>query len=322
MPARKAMVTGSLPRFGAGARLKPTPTRLPNVLRPREKTERAAYLFLLPYLFFFLVFGLLPVVLGCFVSLTDWEIVGAFKWVGLRNYATWLRDDHLWLATINTLRYTLMGVPSVTILSLVLAIYVNKRMIGSTVSRTIFFAPYVISVTVTALLWSWILETDFGVLNYYLMNIGLPAIHWLTDRNWAMVSLIVTKLWWDTGFSLVIFLAGLQDISPELYEAARIDGANSWRQIRHITLPLLRPVMSLVVMLNLINSMQGFSTMFLMTQGGPAGSTTTVVYEIYEQSFNQYKMGYGAALSLLLFLAILALSLIFLRLFPQSVDVT
>jgi multiple sugar transport system permease protein len=316
------MKTSSDTGSGGGRHLRLSLAGLRGTPQLEERVERVGYLFVIPYMLFFLFFGLLPILLGLLVSFTNWGLVGSFNWVGLQNYTKWLKDEYLRTVLFNTLLYTAMSLPSITILSLALAIYVNKRMVGSTISRIVFFAPYVVSVTVTALLWKWILETDFGVLNYYLMKIGLPAIHWLTDRNWAMVSLVITKLWWDTGFSMIIFLGGLQDISPELYEAARIDGANGWQQISHITLPLLRPVMSLVVILNLINCMQGFSTMFLMTQGGPAGSTTTVVYEIYLQSFTQFKMGYGAALSFLLFLGILILSLVFLRLFPSTVDIS
>lgn len=290
-------------------------------LRLHEKSENTAYLFLLPYLLFFAAFGFLPVFLGFFVSLTDWSVVGDYQWLGLRNYIKWLGDSHLVKVTLNTLRYTVLSVPSVAAASLAMALYVNKKLAGYVFSRIVFFAPYVVAVTVTALLWKWILETDFGVLNYYLMQLGIPAIPWLTTVRWAMVALVITKLWWDAGFSMVIFLAGLQDIPADLYEAARIDGGNSWRVFWHITFPLLRPVTSLVITLNLILCMQTFSTMFLMTEGGPAGSTTTVVYEIYQQSFAQFKMGYGSALSFLLFIAILAMTLLLFRLFPERVDV-
>jgi len=295
-------------------------SRLRDRLRQKEKTEKIAYVFMFPYMLFFVVFGLVPVFVGLFVSVTDWGVVGDFNVVGLRNYAKWLRDDHLWKVFLNTLKYTALSVPTITVASLALAVYVNRGMVGSAFSRTTFFAPYVIAVTVTGLLWKWILETDFGVLNYYLMKLGLPAIRWLTSVDWALVALVITKLWWDSGFSMVIFLGGLQNIDVDLYDAARIDGANSWQLVRYVTLPLLRPVISLVVTLSLITCMQGFSTMFVMTQGGPAGSTTTVVYEIYQQSFEQFKMGYGAALSFLLFVAILIFTLIFFKLFPQTVD--
>ncbi len=292
----------------------------PRWRRSEEKTEKVAYLFILPYLLFFLAFGFLPVVLGFFVSLTDWRIIGDWNWVGLRNYVTWLQDDHLVKVTFNTLYYTGLGVPSVTVGALVMALYVNRKMTGYVFSRVVFFAPYVIAVTVTSLLWKWILETDFGVLNYYLIQIGLDPIPWLTNVRWAMVAMVITKLWWDAGFSMVIFLAGLQDIPAPLYEAARIDGANNWQLFAHITLPLLRPVTSLVITFNLITCMQSFSTMFLMTEGGPAGSTTTVVYAIYQQSFVQFKMGHGAALSFMLFLAILLFTIVLFKVFPEQVD--
>jgi multiple sugar transport system permease protein len=292
----------------------------PKFLHPKERTEKVAYLFMLPYLIFFLAFGLLPVLLGFVVSLTDWRIIGDWNWVGLRNYLNWLRDDHLLKVTYNTLYYTAIGVPAVTAGSLLMALYVNRKLAGYVFSRIVFFAPYVIAVTVTSLLWKWILETDFGVLNYYLMQLGLEPIPWLTNTRWAMIAMVITKLWWDAGFSMVIYLAGLQDIPTSLYEAGRIDGANDWQLFTNITLPLLRPVTSLVITFNLINCMQSFSTMFLMTEGGPAGSTTTLVYAIYQQSFVQFKMGNGAALSFMLFVAILLFSVVLFKLFPEQVD--
>ena len=297
------MTRAATPRAGEeGGRLRLAGQLLWARLRPQEKSEKTAYLFLLPYLLFFIAFGFIPVFLGFFVSLTDWSVVGDFQWLGLRNYIKWLGDDHLAKVTLNTLRYTLLSVPSVAAVSLALALYVNKKLVGYVFSRIAFFAPYVVAVTVTSLLWKWILETDFGVLNYYLMQLGIPAIPWLSTVRWAMVALVITKLWWDAGFSMVIFLAGLQDIPADLYEAARIDGANGLApvQVHHVSTSTGR-FTSLVITLNLIMCMQTFSTMFLMTEGGPAGSTTTVVYEIYQQSFAQFKMGYGSALSFLLF---------------------
>lgn len=281
------------------------------------RIEWSAYLFTLPFLLFFLLFQVLPILTGVFVSFTKWGIVGQPEWIGLENFARILDDPDVPLVYGNTFRYALTVVPLTVLAALALAIYVNQRLLGYGLARTIFFAPTVLSVTVTAFVWIWILETRFGILNLYLSRVGIPNIPWLTNPSWVLVSIAITSIWWSAGFFMVILLAGLQNIPGELYDAAYVDGAAKWQSTWHITLPLLRPALSLVVTLSIIDAMRVFSQMYLMTQGGPAGASLSVIYLIYDRAFTSYQLGYGAALSLLLFAVILVVTIIQLRLFRE-----
>ena len=291
--------------------------RLRTVTYMGQRIEWSAYLFTLPFLIFFLLFQVLPILTGVFVSFTKWGIVGRPEWIGLENFGRILDDPDVPLVYGNTFRYALTVVPLTVLAALALAIYVNQRLPGYGLARTIFFAPTVLSVTVTAFVWIWILETRFGILNLYLSRVGIPNIPWLTNPSWVLVSIAITSIWWSAGFFMVILLAGLQNIPGELYDAAYVDGAAKWQSTWHITLPLLRPALSLVVTLSIIDAMRVFSQMYLMTQGGPAGASLSVIYLIYDRAFTSYQLGYGAALSLLLFAVILVVTLIQLRLFRE-----
>jgi multiple sugar transport system permease protein len=282
-----------------------------------ERIEWSAYLFTLPFLLFFLIFQVLPILSGVFVSFTKWGIVGQPKWIGLDNFARILDDPDVPLVYGNTFRYALTVVPLTVIAALLLALYVNRRLLGYGLARTVFFAPTVLSVTVISFIWIWILETRFGILNIYLAQIGIPNIPWLTNPRWVLVSIALTSIWWSAGFFMVILLAGLQGIPGELYDAAYVDGAAGWQTTWYVTLPLLRPALSLVITISIIDAMRVFSQMFLMTSGGPAGSSLSVIYLIYDRAFTSYQLGYGAALSLLLFVVILVVTIIQLRVFRE-----
>ena len=266
-----------------------------------ERIEWSAFLFTLPFLLFFFVFQVFPILAGIFVSFTKWGIVGQPEWVGLKNFARILDDPDVPLVYGNTFRYAMTVVPLTVLAALSLAIYVNQRFLGYGLARTVFFAPTVLSVTVTSFVWVWILETRFGILNVYLSRIGIPNIPWITNPRWVLVSIAITSIWWSAGFFMVILLAGLPEYFRELYDAAYVDGAARWQTIGYITLPLLRPALSLVVTLSIIDALRVFSQMYLMTQGGPAGASLSVIYLIYDRAFTSYQLGYGAALSLLLF---------------------
>jgi ABC-type sugar transport system permease subunit len=279
-----------------------------------NRIDWSAYLFVLPFFVPFLLFSLLAIIFGIYVSFTQWGIIGSPKWVGLANYLQALQSSDLPRAWLNTLRYGLMTVPSVIILALLLAIFVNLRLPGSTFARTTFFTPYVLSATVVAVVWVWILDTQHGILNHYLTLVGLPQIPWITNPSWALPSVSGVGIWWDTGFIMVILLAALQDIPHELREAAAIDGATPFQVNLHVVLPLLRPVLSLALTLEIINALRVFSLIYLMTDGGPAGATESVVHLIYEAGFVNYQLGLAAAIALLLFLTILIITAIQLRL--------
>jgi multiple sugar transport system permease protein len=280
-----------------------------------ERIEWSAYLFVLPFLSFLLVFNVLPILAGVFVSFTEWGIVGSPEWVGLANFARILQDPDVPLVYRNTFRYAATVVPGTTLMALLMALFVNRRLLASSLARTIFFAPTVLAVTVISFIWIWILDTQFGILNVYLGKLGIPNIPWLTNPHWVMASISLTSIWWNTGFSMVILLAGLQNIPGDLYDAVYVDGATGGQAFWYLTLPLLMHSLSLVVTLALIDALRVFSQMYLMTQGGPAGASLSVIYLIYQKAFGLYQLGYGAALSLMLFAVIMAVTMIQLRIF-------
>ena len=203
--------------------------------RPKGKTEFVGYLFILPYLIAFVLFMLIPTFWGFYISLTSWGGLSAPRFVGLNNYAEALRNDSFWQSVRNTLYYTVLLVPALTVVGLAAAVFVNQKLTGFALSRVFFYSPYVMAVTVTGLLWMWILDKNVGVFNYYLGQL-IPyfqtnKIGWLITTEWAMPSIAFTTIWWLVGFQMVILLAGLQDIPSELYEASKIDGAGAWQRL-------------------------------------------------------------------------------------------
>ncbi len=214
----------------------------------------------------------------------------------------------------NTIRYGLIVVPTTTLVALGFALYVNQRWAGSTVARTVFYAPNVVSVTVIGLVWVWMLDTQFGLVNNYLGMLGISNVPWLTNPGWVLIGIGIASIWWDAGFSMVIFLAGLQDTPAELKEAAQVDGASRFQVLRHIVLPLLRPATSLVVTLLVIGTLRVFSQIYIMTNGGPANASASVIMYIYQIGFRKYELGYAAALSLMLFATILVVTVVEMRL--------
>lgn len=272
-----------------------------------------AYSFLLPFGVLFVAFSLYPFVAGLILSFTDNSpLATETHFVGLENYIKVLFQDRVFLSSLrNTVYYSVLLVPAQAVLGLALALYVNKKLLGHQISRMAFFAPFVLSVSVVGIVWGWMLDTRYGLLNLALGAIGLPSnTPWLSNVNWVMIGIALSSLWWHVGISMVLFLAGLQDIPPELREAAMIDGANSWQILLHVILPLLRPVAILVFTLALIDAMKVFGQPWFMTNGGPAGASTTVVYALY-LNFQSTYMGYASAIGFLLLIIILLVA--FLR---------
>jgi multiple sugar transport system permease protein len=258
----------------------------------------------------FLLFNVGPVLFGVYVGFTEWGIFGAPKWVGLENYREAFRDPWVAVAFKNIFWYALVIVPGVTILGLAFAIFVNQRWPLSAVARTILFTPNVVSATVIGLIWVWVLDTQFGVLNHYLGYLGIGPIKWLTSVQWSLVGVSIASIWWDMGLAFVLFLAALQNVPRDLYEAADIDGASSWSKLRYVTLPHIRPTISMVVTLQIISTMRIFSQVYVMTDGGPAGSSSSVIYYIYKTAVQQQRMGFASAVSILLFVAILVVTML------------
>jgi multiple sugar transport system permease protein len=301
-------------------RVLPKPrTAVPVDTSSHLRANLTPYLFLLPYLAFFVTFRLGPSAFGLAMSFTQWSIVGKKEWVGLDNFERMEIDKRLHAAVENTAFFSGLTVPLLVILGLMLAILLNQPRRGRALGRVAVFTPYVIMSTVVGIVWTWLLEKDFGVVNVYLSQIGLDKVPWLVSQDTAMYGIILTTVWWTVGYNTVLFLAGLQDIPSELYEAARIDGAGSVGLFRHITLPLLAPTTFVVLMLTIINSFQVFDQVYVMTSGGPGTSTLTLVQYVYTVAFQFRKMGYGASIASLLFAILILFALIQTRLYQRGV---
>jgi multiple sugar transport system permease protein len=278
--------------------------------RGRPATEWQGYLFVAFFAVPFLVFNICPILFGAVVGFTEWGIIGTPEWVGLDNFRAAFADEWVRVAFRNVLLYALIIVPGVTVLGLAFALFVNQRWPLSALARTVFFSPYVVSATVIGLIWVWILDTRFGIINQYLGALGIEPIPWLTSTEWSLIGVSIASIWWDLGLAFVLFLAGLQDVPQELYEAAEVDGASRWQRFRHVTLPHIRPVLSMVVTLQLISTTRIFSQVFVMTNGGPNGSSSSVIFYMYTTAVARTAMGYASAIAMLLFAAILALTVV------------
>ncbi|MFC7550349.1 carbohydrate ABC transporter permease [Plantactinospora sp. GCM10030261] len=285
------------------------------------------YLFLAPYLVLFGVFGLLPVVLGVWLSLHQWDFQLPNKpWVGLDNYQELFSSDSLvygdwWQSVRATLIFTVGTVPLLMLIPLGLALLLNRSFPGRTFFRAVYFAPYVLGVAVIGLLWRFLLDANLGLVNAVLGAVGLPdATPWVTATPWAWVSMIGVTVWWTSGFNAVIYLAGLQDIPGELYEAATMDGASTWDKFRHVTLPGLRPVLLFVLITTIIASAGLFGQSYLITQGAPGNETRSVVWYIVEQGIGQNDAGRAAAMSIMLTLMLAVVSVANFRIFRYRGD--
>lgn len=260
--------------------------------------------YLTPFLAVFAVFLVYPIFYGAYVSFTDWDLMTSPKPVGLENYRKLLDNSLFWKSLRNTAFFVGLNVPLAVVIPLGLAILVNEPIKGRTFFRSAFTTPVMISVASVGILWVWFLNPAIGLINYYLESIGLPGQNWLTQSGWSMVAVVVTTVWWTTGWNLILFLAGLQEIPDHLYEAAKIDGAGPWSLFKDITLPGLRHTMLFVTVTTVIGSWRVFGQVFVMTNGGPFDSTRTVVQHLYEEGFRYFRMGDASAVAWLLFIIV------------------
>lgn len=277
--------------------------------RKLRHTGWAAF-FLLPSLLPLLLFTFWPMLQSIWLSLHQWNMISDPTWVGLRNYQKLLTDSNTLRYFGHTLGYVAGYLPLVYIGGLGLAVALNHKMPARGFFRALYFLPVITSWVVVALVWKWILNPANGVVNAILGTLGLPEPGWCTDPQWSLVSVILASAWKDLGFVMIILLAGLQGISPELYEAARVDGASKWEQFRHITLPLLTPSSFVVLVISLINGFQVFDQVYVMTSGGPQGSSQVIVGQIYDLTFRYGRAGEASALSWMLFVVILLITLV------------
>lgn len=291
-----------------------TAARWTSRLTHRRREALWALLLISPFLIGLVFFIAGPGVFAFMISLTDWSIYGAPRWVGASNYTELARDRIFWLSLLNTVYYTAVSVPATLALALGLAVLMNRKLRGIHFFRVVFFAPVTVSVVAVSLLWSWMYSPTYGIFNYILSALHLPAVPWLVNPATAMLSLIIMGVWKGLGFNVIVFLAGLQSIPRDLYEAASVDGARAWKQFVNVTLPMLSPTIFFAVVMGLISSFGVFEQTYIMTQGGPGNSTMTIIYDIFLQGFTYLRMGYASAISFVFLVIVLAITAVQVRL--------
>jgi multiple sugar transport system permease protein len=278
--------------------------------------ERAAWGFVAPALIAIVVFFAVPVVSSLFLSLTDFDIyaladLANLRFVGIENYQRLLTNPLFWQAMKNTVLFAGIGVPLSIAASLGAALLLNARTVKwRPMWRVVFFAPFVTTLVATAVLWNYLLNTRYGIINWALTSLGLPAVDWLGDPATSIPAILLFVVWKSFGYNMLIFLAVLQTVPDELHEAARIDGAGAWSRFRHVTLPAISPTLLLVSIISVAGFFQLFAEPYVMTQGGPAQSTVTVLYFMYEEGFKWWNLGSASAVAFVLFLCIFAVTMV------------
>jgi multiple sugar transport system permease protein len=287
---------------------------LPSPLARRKAMQ--GYLFISPFLIGFVVFTAYPLLASLYLSFTNFNLMSSPQWVGLQNYARAFYDDPLfWGSLWRTAEYALLIVPLGVALSLGAAMLLNQGFPGTSIFRTFFFLPSITPVIASVLIWLWILHPTLGVMNYLLSLVGIHGPAWTQSTVWALPSLVLLGLWGTVGGSrMIVFLAGLQGVPPELHEAAEIDGANAWQRFRNVTLPLISPTIFFNVVISIIGALSVFSVAYIGTQGGPAYATYFYVYHLYTNAFQYNLMGYASALAWIFLVIVLALTVVQFRL--------
>ncbi len=289
-------------------------------LRIPSEANTAAWFFLAPALALIGVFFFLPVAASLLLSVTDFDLYGIAdpgntRFVGFANYSRLLQTPDFWLALRNTFYFAFVGGPVTIGVALGAALLLNSKLVRfKGLFRTIYFTPFVTTLVAVAIVWRYLYHTRYGLFNYFLSGLGIGPIDWLGDPHWAMPAIILMAVWKSFGYNMLIFIAGLQAIPEELYDAAAIDGASSWRRFFSITLPMLAPTLVFVTVITMIGYFQLFAEPYVMTQGGPLRSTTSVVLLMYEEGFRWWRMGYAAAIAFVLFIVILVATLLQFRL--------
>jgi multiple sugar transport system permease protein len=277
-----------------------------------DASGRAAIGLLAPFVILYVLFIIGPAVYGLILSFFDTSLVrsGLSGFAGLANYREALTNSDFWSSLWHTIWFTILTTPPLIVLGFVFALLADRVARGRWFFRLAFFAPFVMPSAVVALIWIWMYTPGLGLIEAGLKWIGVGAPNWLGDPTWAMPSLAITTIWWTLGFNFVLYLAGLQDIPHDLYEAASLDGASPWQQIRSITIPLLGRTTTLVAVLQVIASLKVFDQMYIMTSGGPNFATRSILEDVYDEGFTNFRVGYASALSMLFFIVVLAVSAI------------
>lgn len=281
-------------------------------LAARLRVDLTGWAFLAPFLAAYGLFVLWPMIDGLRISFYNWSLLGTSHFVGLENYSNALKDSLFWTDVGHTLKFTVESTIPLVVLGFIMAMLANQKLPAQWLFRLAFFAPYVLPVSIMYLIWNWLFSADYGLLNSWLSTLGLPTLGWLTDEGVAMTSIVIATIWWTVGFNFVLYLAGLQDIPQELYDAAMIDGAGPWAVLRTITIPLLQRTTTLIVVLQVLASLKLFDQSYLLGNynGGPNGSTQSAIEYIYQTGFVSYRLGYAAAMSYLFFLVILVIAVV------------
>lgn len=277
------------------------------------KQKMAPYLFLLPNLLIFSIFVIFPALFGFYISFTEWNVLTSPEFVGLANYMKIFGDAKFWDTFTRTFIYVIVSVPLTFLLSMGLALILNKKIKARGLFRALFYLPAMLSFIIIGVSWQWLLGDNFGVANYILELVGMQPIRWLTTSFTATLMVILATVWARSGYYMIMFLSGLQGIPETYYEAANIDGANNWQKFRHITLPLLKPTSLIVVVLNTIEVFKMYGLIHSMTTGGPGKATTYIVQDIYTTAFGKGNMGYAATMSMILFATLSILTVIYFR---------
>jgi multiple sugar transport system permease protein len=275
-----------------------------------------AYLFLSPWIIIFAIFTLYSVSFSFYLSFHEWNILEPDKpFVGLDNYIRLFQDERFYQALWNTILFTGIGVPLGLVAGLLVALLLNTKVNGQGLYRTLYYIPVITPLVVSAVIWKWIYQGDYGLLNYYLLRLGIikEKLLWLADPDLAMPALILMGVWGGVGGTMVLYLAGLQSIPEELYDAARVDGANGLQKLLFITVPLLAPTTFFILITSIIGSFQSFAHIYIMTGGGPLRRTTVIGYYLYEKGFRHFEMGYASAMAYVLFAIIFIFTLLQLR---------
>ena len=287
--------------------------------RPKATLKRqeaiTGYLYILPWLLGFLAFTAFPFLASFYLSFTDYTVVSQPRFAGFANYTEALSgDDLFWGSLRRTFTYAIIGVPTGIVGSLACALLLNQRLQGTTLFRALFFLPSLTPLVALALLWQWIFQPDFGILNFLLAKVGITGPGWLSSIEWALPSLIIMALWTTVGGGqMVIFLAGLQGVPPELYEAVEIDGGGIWYKFRHVTLPMISPTMFFNLILGVIGALRVFTVAYVSTEGGPAYATWFYILHLYTQAFKYFNMGYASALAWIFFIILIAFTYLQVR---------
>lgn len=282
----------------------------------RRSNWPGALLFLSPTFVIFAVFIAFPILFSFYLSFQEWNMFGGERqFIGLQNYAAIVADPEFWRVFRTTVIYTVGTVPVNMMLALWVAFILNKRIAGKKFLRAAFFTPVIVSSVAAAVIWRWVFDPNLGLLNFGLDAVGLPTVNWINDATAAMIALMIVGVWKTFGVNMILFSAGLSGIPDHYYEAAEIDGAGGWHKFYNITLPLLSPTTLFILVLSIIGSFQVFDLVYVLTFGGPLGSTKVLVYYLYEHAFKFFNMGYASAVAYVLFAVLFVLTLLQIRFF-------